>query len=213
MLLYCYFTSTNNDRYILHAWLDKDYSSPGMWQLKYIVTINTLCLLQANRFRIQHKFVSLAINTLCLLQANRFRIQHKFVSLAINTLCLLQANRFRIQHKFVSLEINTLCLLQANRFRIQHKFVSLASYRFTKNNSLNSKFYKLPQLLIVRSIAIVLGSAVVHCDWLKHSQPPTHQVIQPVTELFKPSYLIELASSPMEVSYFTFKICEYPAII
>ncbi len=35
----------------------------------------------------------------------------------------------------------------------------------------------------------VLGSAV-HCDWLKHSQPPTHQLIQLVTGLFTPSYLI-----------------------
>ncbi len=28
--------------------------------------------------------------------------------------------------------------------------------------------------------------------WLKHSQPPTHQVIQPVTGLFTYSYLIYL---------------------
>ncbi len=35
----------------------------------------------------------------------------------------------------------------------------------------------------------VLGSDV-HSDWLKHSQPHKHQVIQPVTELFTPSYLI-----------------------
>ncbi len=30
ILLYWYLKSRNNDRYILHAWLDKDYRSPGM---------------------------------------------------------------------------------------------------------------------------------------------------------------------------------------
>ncbi len=37
--------------------------------------------------------------------------------------------------------------------------------------------------------ATVLLRQCVHCDWLKHSQPPTHQVIQPI-RLFTPSYLI-----------------------
>ncbi len=30
ILLYWHFICTNNDRYLLHAWLDKDYSSPSM---------------------------------------------------------------------------------------------------------------------------------------------------------------------------------------
>ncbi len=33
-------------------------------------------------------------------------------------------------------------------------------------------------------------TSVVHCDWLKHSWPPTHQVMQSVTGLVAPSYLI-----------------------
>ncbi len=40
----------------------------------------------------------------------------------------------------------------------------------------------------------VLGSAV-HCDCLMYSQPPTYQVIQAVTGLFTPSYLIFMCIS------------------
>ncbi len=29
--------------------------------------------------------------------------------------------------------------------------------------------------------ATVCSWQCVHCDWLKHSQPPTHQVIEPIT--------------------------------
>ncbi len=42
--------------------------------------------------------------------------------------------------------------------------------------------------------AIVLGSAV-YGDWLKHSQPPTHQVIRSVSGVFTPSYLISVSLS------------------
>ncbi len=47
-------------------------------------------------------------------------------------------------------------------------------------------------------IPLFVLSSVVHCDWLKHWQPLTHQVIQPVTGLFTPSYLICVIISTMQ---------------
>ncbi len=47
-------------------------------------------------------------------------------------------------------------------------------------------FIKLPQLLIFRLIAIVIvcTGQDVYCDWLRHSQPPTHQVKQPIRDIW-----------------------------
>ncbi len=49
-----------------------------------------------------------------------------------------------------------------------------------------SSIYKNSQLLIFSSIAIfiVCTGQDVYCDWLRHSQPPIHQVKQPIRDIW-----------------------------
>ncbi len=48
---YWHFRSTNNDRHLLHAWPDKDYSSPGMFYalVKILNSAFFLILLKVNK--------------------------------------------------------------------------------------------------------------------------------------------------------------------